>query len=104
MIRLRHSIEPGLRHPLLGPLLLIFLGLILAFVVLHTVEHGVEGVLFSCVIIVAVSLRLVVVLGRTWRAATDQLPLRGRAPPRRALRVLPPSRLPPVLAALPLRL
>ncbi len=104
VIRLRHSIEPGLRHPLLGPLLLIFLGLILAFVVLHTVEHGVEGVLFSCVIIAALSPRLVIVLGRTWRAATDQLPLRGRAPPRRALRVLPPSRLPPVLAALPLRL
>ncbi len=104
VIRLRQSLEAGLRHPLLGPLLLLFLGLILAFVILHTIEHGVEGLLFSCVVVVAMSLRLVVVLGRTWRAATHQLPPRGRAPPRRALRFLPPSRLPPVLAALPLRL
>ncbi len=104
MIRLRQSLEAGLRHPLLGPVLLLFLGLILAFVVLHTVEHGVEGLLFSCVIVVAMSLRLVVVLGRTWRAAIYQLPLRGRAPPRRVLRFLAPSRLPPALGALPLRL
>ncbi len=104
MIRLRQSLEAGLRHPLLGPLLLLFLGLILAFVILHTVEHGVEGLLFSCVIVVAMSLRLVVVRGRTWRAATGQLPLRGRAPPRRALRFLPSSRLQTVLVALPLRL
>jgi len=85
-------------------LLLLFLGLILAFVVLHTIEHGVEGLLFSCVIVAAACLRLVVVLGRTWRATTDQLPLLGRSPPRRALRLLPPSRVPPVLSSLSLRL
>jgi hypothetical protein len=104
VFRLRHSLETGIRHPLLGPLLLLFLALILAFVFLHTIEHGVEGLLFSCVVLVATSLRLAVVLGRTSRAATEQLPLLGRAPPRRALRLLPPSRLPPVLFALPLRL
>lgn len=104
VIRLRQSLEAGLRHPLLGPLLLLVLGLILAFVVLHTVEHGVEGLLFSCVVVAAISLRLVVVLGRTWRAATDQLPLFGRAPPGGALGLLPSSRVPPVLVVLSLRL
>ncbi len=93
-----------MRHPLLCPLLLLFLVLILAFVVLHTIEHGVGGLLLSCVIVVAMSLRLVVVLGRTWRAATDQSSLFGRAPPRRALWLLPPRRVQPVLFALPLRL
>ena len=104
VIRLRQSIESGLRHPLLGPLLVLFLGLLLAFVIFHTVEHGVEGLLFSCAILAAVSLRLVVVIGRSWRAATDQLPLSRRAPPRRAFRRLPPSLIPPVLFVLPLRL
>ena len=104
VIRLRQSLEKGLRHPLFGPLLLLFFALILAFVFLHTIEHGVEGLLFSCVLLVATSLRLVVVLGRTWRAAAEQLPLFGRAPPRRFLRLLPPNRVPPVPLALPLRL
>ncbi len=69
----------------MGPLLLVFHALILAFMVLHTVEHGVEGLLFSCAILAAASLRLLVVLGRTWLAAIDQLPPFGRAPPRQAL-------------------
>jgi hypothetical protein len=104
VIRLRQSLDLGLRHPLLGPVVLLFLAVILAFVFLHTIEHGVEGLLFSCVILIATSLRLAVVLGRTWRATADQLPRLGRAPPRRTLRLLPPSRVPPVLFALPLRL
>ena len=104
MIRLRQSIEVGLRHPLLGPVLLLLLALLLVFVIFHTVEHGVEGLLFSCAILAAVALRLVVVLGRTWRAAADQLQVLGRAPPRRALRFLPPSRVPPAGLVLPLRL
>ena len=104
VIRLRQLLDAGLRHPLLGPFLLLFLALILAFVVLHTIEHGVEGLLFSCAILLAACLRLMVVIGRTWRATAEQLPLLGRAPPRRARRLLPPSRVPPVLVALPLRL
>ena len=104
VIRLRQSIEAGLRHPVLGPLLLLALALMLAFVVLHTLEHGVEGLLFWCMIIAAVVLRLVVVLGRTWRATTGRLPLISRGPPRRALCLLPASRLPTALSDLPLRL
>ena len=104
MIRLRQSLDAGIRHPLLGPLLLLLLALILAFVVIHTVEHGVEGLLFSCAIVAAAGLRLLVVRGRTWRATMDRLPLLGRAPPSRFLRLTPPSRVPTVLLALPLRL
>ena len=104
MIQLRQAIEAGLRHPLLGPLLLLMLGLILAFVILHTVEHGVEGLLFSCSIVAAVSLRLVVVLDRTWRATTHQPLLPGRSPPRRTLRILPAGPVPTGIVSLPLRL
>lgn len=104
MIRLRQSIEAGFRHPLVGPLLLLALALILAFVVLHTVEHGVEGLLFSCAVLAAVGLRLVVVLGRTWRASTRHLPVRGRASRKRRLRRLPARLEPTVLLARPLRL
>ena len=104
MIRLRHSIQAGLRHPLLGPLLLLFLALILGFVVLHTVEHGVEGLLFSCAILAAVSLRLVVVLGRTWRASNRQLPVLGRSPPKRRLSRVQASLTPTVHLVRPRRL
>lgn len=105
MIRLRQSIEAGLRHPLWGPLLLVFLAVILAFVALHAIEDGAEGLLFTCAIIAAAGLRLlVVVLGRTWLATAHEPPLFGRAPPRRTLRLLPPSRVPPAHVALPLRL
>ena len=104
MIRLRQSIEARLQHPVLGPVLLLLLALLLVFVIFHTVEHGVEGVLFSCVVLVALALRLVVVLGRTWRAGDEELHVRGRAPPRQATRFVPPSRVPPACLPLPLRL
>lgn len=103
VIRLRQSIEAGLRHPLLGPLLFLLLALVLAFVVFHTVEHGVEGLLFSCAILAAVTLRLVVILGRTYRTTLDPLPLPGRGPPRRSLGRIT-STGPPACLALPLRL
>lgn len=103
MIRLRQSFEAGARRPLLGPLLVLALALVLAFVVFHTVERGAEGLLFSCALLVAVSLRLVVVLGRTWRATLEQLPVLGRAPPRRVLRRRAAAG-PPLPCALSLRL
>ena len=104
MIRLRQSLDGALGHPLLGPLLLLFLALVLAFVCLHTIEHGAEGLLFSCVLLVAAGLRLVVVLGGTRRAKVEALPLRGRAPPTQIRRLLLSSRVPRAVAALPLRL
>lgn len=105
MIRLRQVVEAGLRHPLWGPLLLVFLAVILAFVALHTIEDGAEGLLLTCAIVAAAGLRLLAVVpGRTWLATAHDLPLFGRAPPTRARRLLPRSRLSPVLLALPLRL
>lgn len=104
MIRLRQSIEFGLRHPLLGPLLLLLLGLMLAFVVLHTIEHGVAELVSSCVLAAAVALRLVVVLGRTWRAAIVQLPVFGRAPPSRGLGLRPAGLIATASTPPPLRL
>lgn len=101
MIRLRQSLEAGLRHPLLGPVLLICLGLVLAFVIFHTVEHGVEGLLFTCAILAAVVLRLLVVQGRIWRVTPTSAQRTGRAPP--AAVQPPPLRPPGLLLALPLR-
>lgn len=103
MIRLRQSLEVGLRHPLLGPLVLLFLGLILAFVVFHAVVDGVEGMLFSCAIFTAVSLSVLIVCGRFHRATPRRLLLLGRDPPRRCL-ARPRFRSAIVLPALPLRL
>ena len=89
---------------MLGPLLVVLLALILAFVVFHTVEHGVEGVLFSCAIVTVATVRLVVVIGRRWRAKADELPVVGRAPPRRTFRLARPAGVTPVILASPLRL
>ncbi len=88
---------------MLGPLLLLFLALLLVFVVFHTVEHGVEGLLFSCAVLAAVTLRLVVVVGRIWRVRLEQPLLAGRSPPWRAAVLLRAIRPPVLLFALPLR-
>lgn len=104
MIRLRTLIDRGIRHPFLGPLLLLFLALVLAFVALHTLEDGVAGSLFACMILGAAALRLVVVLGRRWRLKRDQAPLLGRAPPKWSLSPLAPRGVAPVPVAAPLRL
>lgn len=102
MIRLRQSLEAGLRHPLLGPLLLLALAFVLAFVVIHVVGHGVEGLLVTCAVLVAVAVRLVVVLGRTWRPRPARSSVAGRSPPR--YRPAPLSQPPPLTAfAAPLR-
>ena len=104
VIWLRQSLEAGLRHPLLGPVLLLFLAFVLAFVVLHTVEHGVEGLLFTCAIMAAVVLRFVIVLGRISLVRRElRLPAR-RGPPRWASGLLPAPRPPTAAFALPLRL
>lgn len=82
-------------------MLLLCLGLILAFVIFHTVEHGVEGLLFTCAIVAAVVLRLVVVQGRIWRVTPTSAQLAGRGPPQAV--TLPAIRPPTLLFALPLR-
>lgn len=80
VIRLRESIQAGLRHPILGPLVLLLLGLLLAFVILHAVEDGIAGELFACVFAAVVVIRLLArpprVLARVSLAftATDRAP------------------------------
>ena len=104
VIRLRRAIEAGLRHPLLGPVLLLVLALGLAFVVLHTIEHGVEGLLFTCAIMAAVVLRLVIVVGRVSLVRREpRMPAR-RGPPRSSAWLLPAPRPPTGAFPLPLRL
>ena len=96
--------ERGLRHPLLRPLLLLLIGLVLAFMVFHAIEHGVEGQLITCVLLAGAALRLVVVIGRARRMRLEGRVLSDRAPPRvRERRLLRASRPPTFFFALPLR-
>ncbi len=104
VIRLRGSIEAGLRHPLLGPVLLLLLALVLAFVVLHTVEHGAEGLLFTCAIMAAVVLRLVIAVGRVILVTRELSGPARRGPPQWSAWLLPAPRPPTHAFALPLRL
>lgn len=104
VIRLRQSLETGFRHPLFGPLLLALVALVLAFVVFHTVEHGVEGLLVTCAIVTAVALRLAVVVGRIWTVRSEHARPGDRAPPVRLPLLRAPDEAPPsALLALPLR-
>lgn len=43
MIRLRQQIERGLRHPLVGPLLLLLLAVLVVFIALHETSEGIAG-------------------------------------------------------------
>jgi hypothetical protein len=104
VIRLRRSIDAGLRHPLLGPVLLLLLALVLAFVVLHTVEHGVEGLLFTCAVMAAVVLRFVIVVGRVSLVRRELRVSPRRGPPWWSAWLLPAPRPPTAAFALPLRL
>ena len=103
VIRLRQSLEVGLRHPLLGPVLLVCLAFVLVFVVLHAVEHGVDGLLLSCVMVAAAFVRFATRLGtHTLLSRTSQAPsLRGSPP---WIRRAPALRSPPAVSAPPLRL
>ena len=103
VIQLRQSIERGLRHPLLGPVLLLLLGLVLAFMVFHAIEHGVEGQLFTCVLLAAAVFRLVALNGRVRFIRLEPRVLTDRAPPRSHPDRLLRTRAPAFLFALPLR-
>lgn len=107
MIRLRQSLLAGLRHPLLGPVLLLGLGLVLAFVAFHAVvEHGVAGVaslLVSCALAAAAGLRLAIVLGRSCRVTPAWRRPARRGPPAALVRPLQRAVHPAAALALPLR-
>ncbi len=81
MIRLRKSIQAGLRHPILGPLVLLLLALLLAFVVLHAIEDGIAGELFACVFAAAAVIRLVTRPPRVLARFSLAFTAADRAPP-----------------------
>lgn len=87
----------------MGPLLLVFLCVVLAFVAVHAVEHGFVGELFTCGMLAAFALRLIEILNR--RQAESRLPARPswRAPPVRRPASARSTRVTTFLFASPLR-
>lgn len=67
---------------MLGPLLVLCVALVLAFLVFHTVEHGVEGLFLSCALALVVATRLAVVTGRISRISPELASRARRGPPR----------------------
>lgn len=54
MIRLRESMERWLRHPAVGPVLILCLAFVLAFLVLHEASEGsIETLLAACATLAA---------------------------------------------------
>lgn len=102
MIRLRQSLDAGLRHPLLGPLLLLVLALLLSFLFLHVAEHELERLLLTCAVLAAVALRLVLAPeGRLTPIRPIPATTRRGSPPPAVARAMPPP--PSAVFALPLR-
>ena len=106
MIRLRQTIERGMRHPWLGPLFVILFCLLMALMFMHAMhdtDHmGTEigefclglTVMFSLLIVIRLSWRVEVPLVQT---------LSGRAPP--LAQIVPlPARRAALAAPVPLRL
>ena len=83
MIRLRSSIERGLGHPVLGPVLLILLVLMLAMIFLHFAEdsHAVSGFGAACLALAVFfgSFILAPLVGS--RGGVIVSPRSGRGPP-----------------------
>jgi hypothetical protein len=74
VIRLRRQIERGLRHPFVGPLLLLALAVLVAFIALHQTSETIAG--HAELICVAIALVLLAVVP-------------GREAPRFLIRVSP---------------
>lgn len=106
MIRLRHALERGSAHPLLGPILLLMLAFVAVMVYFHATHDGHEtaaGIGMLCLGIV--TLLGPVLLIRTRRAAPPPLktPRGDRGPPRRLEPILQrPRPLAPAALSLPL--
>lgn len=90
MIRLRQQIERGLRHPVVGPLLLLLLAVLVVFTALHETSEGIAGhvelicVALAMVLIAALPLAKALRLTIQPRGANP-----SRAPPQATLRVRP---------------
>ena len=103
VIRLRNVLQASLKHPVYAPLVLLVLGLLLAFVVFHVVEHGVAGELFACAILAAVVLRLVVLGRRFAGSSVEWSALTDRGPPAWSSSAPPAFSAPAALLSPPLR-
>lgn len=101
MIRLRVAIERGLRHPVLGPLLVIVLAVMLVMVIFHTTNDQLHkaGLLLCAAVMLLVA--VVLLPPRTLVPARRSRPNR-RGPPER--RRAPIASGFPETAASPLRL
>lgn len=87
VIRLRWQIERGLRHPVVGPLLVLLLALLIAFTILHQTSERVVG--HVDLITFAIALVLLAALSALHRCSpiaarvvTASPPMRG--PPQRS--------------------
>lgn len=103
VIRLRETVQAGLRHPVLGPLVLALLVVLLAFLVLHAAEDGIAGELFACAIAIAAAATILVPPLRAAAGAAAVALRAGRAPPPVWLRRAPSLAPPTALLGIPLR-
>ena len=93
-----------MRHPILGPLLILFVAALLAFLVFHAVEDGTAGELIICAMAVAAAARLLLRPQREPSRRELRPLLPGRAPPPRARRHAAPAyAAPAALLSPPLR-
>jgi hypothetical protein len=84
MIRLRQTIERGMRHRWLGPLFVIFFCLLLALLFLHAMHDGHDSgtALGEFCLGLTVMFGLIVLIRLRWRVVVSLLVRRpGRAPP-----------------------
>jgi hypothetical protein len=107
VIRLRSILERGRAHPVLGPILLVLLVLLLAFVFLHIVQEGVENAteLGAMCVAIATVLGLLVSARTSVRRQPELMKTSDdRGPPRGRRLCLPtPAWAPPLAASTPLR-
>jgi hypothetical protein len=82
MIRLRWLLERGLRHPVLGPVLLVAMVIILAMVFLHFAEDSHEASFGTACLALAVFLGSILLrpIVRTYRSASTSV-RSNRGPP-----------------------
>ena len=82
MIRLRHALQRGLRHPVLGPILLVLLAIVMVMVVVHSTHDQAhqDSPLFAACIALAL-FALVVLLVSAPRANAPAAWSSARAPP-----------------------
>jgi Na+/citrate or Na+/malate symporter len=101
MLRLRHAIERASRRRWLGILVVLFIALLLVLLVFHTLEHGVEDALLTCLAVVAFVTFVVAAIGSL--SPTKQMAKMVRGPPGRFAAVVARRYRPPP-GSLPLRL